>query len=336
MQPFQIPSDPLVTFSEVYTCLNARRSWSTQVSPLRYSALTLAASARPADQLADELFEVAEVLRQRAGWFGPLNSPIRFCVSAMLVRNGDDPAVFCEFVESASAQMRELKLRSGSIYETMALLILNQLQKDVSFNRLIRFRDIYQEMKRHHWWLTGTDDYPACALLTTSDETVGEISRRVELLYDGLRNLGFSRGEKLQMISHILYFNPHREFDVLARFQQIHAAFKEIGLWIHQGDWDEIAILTFLDHDVQTIATRVLEHRAEIKKLKPTPDADTSFSLACGTAFLDLVRLDDRLQVITDINVLAQVQAILAAQQAAIASSVAATTAVIAASSSSN
>ncbi|MEQ8764822.1 MAG: DUF4003 family protein [Planctomycetota bacterium] len=335
MRPFEIPSDPLQRFLDIFEALEAKRTWTMSVFPLRYSALTLATSAAPPEQLADELFAMASQLKDRAGWFGPLNSPIRFTVAAMLLRRGDDPAEFCEFVDTCSAQMRELKLRAGSIYETIALLILRDQLEDVSFNHLIRFKDLYEEMKKHHWWLTGPDDYPACALLTTTEERVREISRRVELFYDGLRNLGFSRGEKLQTISHILYFCPQQDVDVLARFEQTHKAFKKVGLWIHQGDWDEIAILCFLDHEIDQIVSKVLEHRAKIRKAKPAPDADTSFGLACGTAFLELVRLDQDLKIIQDAASLAQVQAIIAAQQAAVAAA-AASTAAIAASSASH
>ena len=56
-------------------------------------------------------------------------------------------------------------------------------------------------------------------------------------------------------------------------------------------------------------------------KLKPKPARDATFSLACSTAFLELVRSSE--QDLTDVMALVETQAIIAAEQAAAAAAAA-------------
>ncbi len=45
----------------------------------------------------------------------------------------------------------------------MAILVLRmKADKAPVSDRAVReFQEMYEEMKRHHWWLTGPDDFPA-------------------------------------------------------------------------------------------------------------------------------------------------------------------------------
>ena len=76
---------------------------------------------------------------------------------------------------------RDARLRRGGIYETMAILVLRiaRDKKPVTADVVERFRAIYEEMKRHHWWLTGPNDFPACAMLVAQGPNGQRIPVRV-------------------------------------------------------------------------------------------------------------------------------------------------------------
>lgn len=330
---FVIPEDPVARFTELYKAVTADRRWFTDVTALRFAALTLATAEGEPHQVAAELKAVADELKATAGWFGSMNSTIRFIVAAILLRNGDGAAAFTAEVERVQELFRVNGLRRGAIYEVMAILVMRQADPDGAIvqSRIARFKEIYEMMKSYHGWLTNADDYPACALLMGRDEPVEEIGVRIETFYNGLAGRKYAKGNALQMVSHILYFNPRHDEKVLERFDRLYLGFKEKGLWMNAGDYDEMAILTFIDHPPEKIIEVVTEHRRHMDALEPRPDKNMTFSLACSTAFLELVRLDEDLEVITDAKALATMQAIIAAQQAAAAaaaSSVAVTSAV--------
>ena len=107
------------------------------------------------------------------------------------------------------------------------------------------------------------------------------------------------------------------------------AGFKNAGVSIWQSDYDELAILSFLDHPPGRIVEHVLRHREVMESLKPKPDRSLTFNLASSTTFLELVRLDPDLKTVIDAKALLDMQAIINAQQAA---AIAATSSAVAAS----
>lgn len=335
MNEFTIPAQPLERFIELYDALRERKKWYESVMPLRYSALTLATVPGSAREITARIFKIADDLKARAGWFGPLNSPIRFAVAAVLHADGQSAEEFCRDVERIQQLMRNEKLRRGSAYEVLAIMILRRTSQGtrLSATDIRRFASVFRRLREDHRFLTGADDYPMCALLSATGDPVEEIGPRVEACYRALRRGGLSTGNPLQSASHILYFCPRDTDDAVAHFLALRDEFRAAKIRIFQTDYDELAALAFLDHDARTIVARVREHRIPLSRLRPKPDRNTSFSLACGTAFLDLVRRDRDFKEIHDARLLVQIQGILAAQQAAAVAAVAATSAAAAASS---
>jgi hypothetical protein len=314
-----IPADPLARFREIYQALNARRGWLESATPLQFSALSLITTPGEPDDIAAGLYALAEDLQKRTGWFGDLRSPTRFLIAANLLRAGESAEMFCAAVADASEIFREQDLRRGSAYEAIAILMLRQQDPHgrVHARQVTRFRAIYRMMKSYHWWLTGPDDYPACALLGAREERPHEIGRRVEAFYLKLKEMGLSAGDDLQTVSHILYFNPTADDEVLVRFQSLHDGFRAAGISMQRSDYDEIAILTFLDHDAAAVVGRVMEHREVMAALKPNPGRSLTFSLACGTAFLELAKLTPALESVAEARLLKQLEDIVQAQSAA-------------------
>lgn len=173
-----------------------------------------------------------------------------------------------------------------------------------------------------------------CALLAKCDTPVDEVGVRVERLYDGLREGGLAANDATQLASHLLWFSPVPDAEALRRFFALHAGFRAADIRMWSCDFDELATLALLDHDVATIVDRVVEHRAAIEAIKPKPEPVESFSLACSTTFLELVSLTRELKAIEDARGMMSVRAAIDAQQAStiVASTAAITTVVIATS----
>jgi Protein of unknown function (DUF4003) len=149
-----------------------------------------------------------------------------------------------------------------------------------------RLQRIYATMRQHHWWLTGPEDLPACALLTVHGDDPAGMPQRIEAIYRRLREGGLNAGDGLQMASHVLYLAAGNAREIAERFLRLHAGFRAADIAMWDCDRDELAILCLLDQDTaHTIAT-VIDHRARIRAELGHVGPATSFSYACGTAFL--------------------------------------------------
>ena len=328
--------DPLKRFQELYSALNADRGWFGDASSLRFAAMTAVTCPGTPSEVAASIRSMAEEIRQRSGWFGELNSTLRFIVSAILVLNGDTAGGFLDEVTRGRELFRSVNLRRGGIYETIAILILRQQndREPVTEAAVARFQDMYEEMKRHHWWLTGPDDFPACAILVGQDGSAGEIGTAVEDIYQALKAVGFSAGDPLQTAANLLYLARLDPHVAATRYSELASGFRECGVSIWQSDYDELAILTFLTHPPQRIVEHVLEYREHMAQMKPRPDRSLTFNLAASLVFLELVQLDDNLDAITDAKALMDMQSIINAQQAAAAAAASSAAASSAASAS--
>ena len=330
-----LPEDPLARFTAIYAALNAERSWRESASPLRFAALTAVTCPGEPQEVAEAIRDMAAAVKERAGWFGQLRSPLRFILSAMLVQRGDDAGAFLAEVERVRGMFRDVGLRRGGIYETMAIWVLRADAglEPVAFEAVERMRAIYEVMKAYHWWLTNPDDFPACAILVGQEGTPEAIGAAIEQIYQALHDFGGSRGNPLQTAANLLYLSRLAPTEAARRFHALADGFRAAGVAIWQSDYDELAILTFLDHPTDRIVECVLDRRRDMTALSPKPDRSLTFNLAASITFLELVQCDRELEQITDAKALLDMQAIINAQQAAACA--AATSAAIAASSAS-
>jgi hypothetical protein len=316
-----LPDRPLDRFHLLFDALVAEKRWFDDTWSIRYAASSLLTVPGDPAGIARDLRRLAEELKERAGWFGPLDSPVRFVVAAMLLQADLDTRTFCAEVERIEELFKSNGLKRGSVYTHLAVLLLmvdgRRLGKRVDEAVVRRFRALYDELKSHHRFLTGQDDYAACALLNGLDRPPQEIGARCEVFYEGLRDLGFNRGNALQSVSHALVFAPDDDQVVMRRFRALYDQFDGAGLWMNTGDYDEVAALSFLPQPAERVVSRVLEHRAVLAEKKPKPDRALSFSLACATGFLELVKDEDAHELMRNTQNVIAVQAILQAQQAA-------------------
>lgn len=330
-----LPDDPRARFREIYDALNAERRWWRQASPLRFAAMAALTCPGKPKAVATAIRRATESLRNEEGWFGRLDPCLRFIVATMLLAHGDSARGFLKEVKRVRKMFRGADLRRAGAYETITILVLrmNADQAPISEMTVQRFKAVYEEMKRHHWWLTGPDDFPACAILTGQEESPGDIGQKTEAIYKALDDQGLSKGNPLQTAANILYLAKLQPREAARRYRKLADAFRKSGVSIWQSDYDELAILTFLDHPAKRVVDHVLENREAMNALRPKPDRSLTFNLAASVTFLELVRIDRNSKVITDVKTLLDMQSIINAQQAAAAAAAASAAAAAAAAS---
>lgn len=313
--------DPLARFFELEAAFDADRGLLGDHVPLRLVAANLVLNPGDAAEIAGKVRATAEELRKLLSWMSSVVSSIQLLVAAVLLQRGDEPAAFVAEVERVHERMRKLGMRRSEIYETVAILVLRirSERAPITDEQIERLRDIYQQMKRHHWLLTGPEDYPACAFLVGQrDRTPEQIGERAHAVYEGLRkHAKLWRGDPLQTASNMLVLSPLEPDELVERFRLLAVALEQAGVRIWQGEYDEIAVLCFLARPTERIVETVTGYATQIRERLRWADRSTAFGLAANLAFVRLVGNDPELGLLADAKVLLDMQTIVAARQAA-------------------
>lgn len=317
----QPPENPLTQFCEIDAALNEKRRWYQSGTYLRYAAIAAVCCEGSPHEIARAIRDTGEQLKNLSGWFGPLNSEIRFAVAAILTLQSDDSTAFMEEVDRVRPIFRDVGLRRDAAYEMLAILVMRSgLEREPIGGRLAeRVKELYEEMKAYHWWLTSTDDIPVCAMLALRDEPIGLMAQRIEQIFQGLRAIGLSLCNELQSAANLLFLAEGRAELAVGRAGELMRRFKARGRTIRRAHYDELAILSFLLDDPNQIVERVMNHFDHVRKLKPRPDKNLAFNIAANIAFLEFMRFDDELLSISRIKLIIDIQAAIAAQRAAAA-----------------
>lgn len=313
-----LPADPLSRFLELANALTTEKAWWEDRSVLRFAALPLVTSAGNATALAKAALAAGHELGKGAGWSSDLRTSLRTVLAAFVVAGDGDPVRFRGACDRLRDRFRALSIRRGGGYETIAAAMLH-LRGCESDADVARVKAVYETMKAHHWWLTGPEDLPCSALLSVHGDAPAAMPARIESIYGRLRDSGLRSGDGLQMASHVLYLARGDAHQVADRFLRLHQGFLAHGIQMWDCDRDELAILCLLDEDTALTTATVVKHRERIRKELRHVGPTTSFSYACGTAFLTALAgkpVDERLlRDLTIANLLMATNAAMLLQQ---------------------
>lgn len=307
----------VTSYLQTFEALRRKKRWTTNIMVLRFAALGLA-SVELADPHA-QLERIASDLRDRAGWFGPLRSEVRYVVAAMLLRRGLSAAQVHPQVVRTRKALRRYRLPRTAMQTTFAalLLVLHENGGAVPARNLERMERIYQCWKQEHFWLTSRDDLPAAALHAMREESPESLTRRIEEAYAALRRARFRRGNQLQLVSHLMALDPHGVVKAVQRFERIAHSFRSERQRILVSHYDEVAILALTEDPPAKLVKRVLDTCRALRAARPKPGKELAFSLAAGLVLAEYARRLGEAGSLPALSMLRSVQAILDAQATA-------------------
>ena len=305
-------------FKAIYAAFEQERRWWRSTVPLRYAAMAAIQCEGDATQVARGIRAVNKGLKDNSPWHWSVSPLVQFPVGAILYQHGDTATQFLRELVRVRKLFRNAKLHRAFTFELLAVLIL-RLQaggKLIDQRTIHRFKAIYDEMKRHHRWLTGPDDFPACAILTGQSGTPRAISEGIEAIYGELAHQGFAKSNQLQTVANMMYLAPGSAREVAARAAAFKARFKEHKVRVYQRDWDELAMLSILGERPAPVVKRVVAIRKDLAEIRPRIEKATTFGLAVGIAFLEFATAPQQGRSVSHAKVLMNVQSLLAAQAA--------------------
>ena len=283
-------ADVLERFTALYRALSANGDWRDQPAWLRFAAHAAILSPLEPSQTAARIRTAADRLRRDARWFSDLSSPLRFVIAALLVQDGVDPAQFGEELARDHERFRVAGVRHGGCFETLAIAIMRHLARGpIPAERIVALKAMYDELKRHHWWLTGPDDLPACACLAGLGYPAAATAAAIDSHYRQLQAAGLIRGNHLLACAQLLALGDRQPEAAVARVTGLVREFARQGDSVWHEDYDAVALLSLLDQEPALIVARFEELHGGIARLVPQLFGQADFNLATDLTVLDLV-----------------------------------------------
>jgi hypothetical protein len=320
--------DPLARFLELHRLFDEGRGMLGDRVPLRLAAVTLITTPGDPTGLVARVRACDDELLDHLGWFSVVDRSVRLVLAAALVRANEAVAAFVRELEEGRARMREAGMRRGGVHEVLAMLVLRRVIGGgaIEAAHIERFRAIYEEMKRHRWFLTGPEDFTACAMLVGRRGTPEEIGEHCEAIYRRLADAPKTwGGDPLQTAANVLALVELGPDEAATRFLDVATALRSHGIEVRQAEYDEVAVLSFVPRSADRVAQTVAELREQLRAQLESLSSSSATSLAANLAFVRLLFDDEGLAALGDAKLLLDMQSVVAARAAAAAAGVAAT-----------
>jgi hypothetical protein len=297
--------DPLARFRELDAALETRRGLLADRNPQRLAAVNLVLTPGDPAAIAEAVHALQQRFAQRVS-FVKANPLMHLVLSAIMLRHGDTADGLADELTRVRPIMRSVGLRWAPAFELIAIVALRvQARGPIVKEQIERMHAIYEAMKRNHWWLTGPDDFPACALLSARPGAPDELADRAHAIYERLRqDQGMRRGDALQAVSNVLALADAEPEHLTGRFGVLVEEFRRSGQVIRFDRYDEVALLCFLPRSSASVVETVIAYDAALREHVKWYERLLAFTFAANLAFVHIVGNDLELGPLADVKAL--------------------------------
>jgi hypothetical protein len=211
----QTITERLDLFKEIYSELYSALKWKIDKRSLMLVAAMYVTNAK--EFQLNRFIDLADHIKNEVGLFSQLRSAHRYTVAATLETTTDHPKenfahfldIYQKLIKNGYSRAIYSYIAAGTLLKVESHRVEEYVQKTV---------DLYRGMKEHHPFLTNSGDYPLASILAaSSDKNKEEIILHVEEHYQALKKIGFTIGNDLQFLSHILALNEDQKTDESAQ-----------------------------------------------------------------------------------------------------------------------
>jgi hypothetical protein len=278
--------------------------------------------------------ELITYIKTKTGIFSNFR-PHAFILSVFLCSRYINPKEMFDKLYRFSENLKAGGFKSSAYLPVAGYSLLATCDEVDVHERINKAYEIYTQIKKLHPWLTSGDDYALCLLLADSSKEVSTIVEEIEICYEELRKLEFSRSNALQFLSHILSFSKESVEAKVLRCKNIYDKLSENHLKIYSSYYASLGLLTLIGENIDQAIEEVVEATNYLKGLKSYKWLGKGMNILIASSLLSMEYIEERKTHgdITDTTLSISIDALIAAQQAA---SIAGMSAAIAASSASS
>ena len=285
---------PVERFRNILGCLEFPQHSVEELYWLRFAAQAAILRPEEPEQVAKIIRRTAKILDDNTPWYETLSTAMRFAIAAILVQTHDSPCDFIRGHRHISNLFRQQELRTGGAHETLAVAIMrmNADKRRIHHQDVTRFKAIYDEMKKFHWWLTGPDDFPSAAALCHVEGAARDVVQATEAMYQYLHDEGFESGDGLQSAANLLPLLNISQADAVTKLIGLRKILKSEGNNQIAYHYDSLIPLVMLEQNPLQIMKMTLAIHKELELSSSEKFGASTFGIAADLCFLDLIRYD--------------------------------------------
>lgn len=311
---------------EGYLVLEKAFKWEHNLTK-HFAALVLTSKEIPIG--SDGIKSALEVIKSNTAWHSHFRGSYRFMLASLMVaEEGGAERIFAQILQNEDL-LKNAGFKQGT-HMPMAAYTLHKLSEDADAMQIADTAyGLYMSMKKSHPWLTGSDDYAMSLLLAKSGCDIN----RVETLYNALAKQGFTKGNDLQRLSHILALSDSPVETLVDHCLTIKRKMKENKLTLYATYYTSLGIIAHILGEDQGVLQDWMDLTHHMNKMKKYKWLGKGMNLMLASAVVSYGWLsDDTISEVSKITLGISVETLIAAQTVAI---ITASTAAVAASSSS-
>ncbi len=192
----RLTEEKCLKLTENYRVLAAGTHFEFTEMLLACAGIYLAQDAEPD---MERISECKKLLKRKAGVFSNFRGSDELLVRCKMAL-ADDPELYFERLEN---EYRQLKTFFSGEQTVLAAMILAEQSAPIA-GAAEKTKQLYQDMKEAHPWLTSENDLPFAALMAVSGKDASAVYAEAEEIYARLKGKLKADRDTLQMLSHIL------------------------------------------------------------------------------------------------------------------------------------
>jgi hypothetical protein len=224
---------------------------SAYIYPIAANALT--ASGFRADE--EKLRECKSIISKNAGLFSFLNGMVATPFAVNLSMKDDPKAAF----DRAAGFYAVIKksFGSSSYSALLAFLLPDMIGEEQLESVVARSRELFQQMKKKHPFLTGEEDSVLAAFLALSEKDNATLIDDMEACYTLLKGK-FSSQNSIQSVSHILSITGGSVREKVEHLTGLYDTLKDAGRKYNVYTLATLAAVSILDTDNEKLRDTIL------------------------------------------------------------------------------
>ncbi|MGE7913327.1 DUF4003 family protein [Lysinibacillus xylanilyticus] len=272
--------------------------------------------------------EVLQEMKEQSSWASPLRTAVRYSIAANLMEHEDTEQAVKNLLSNVSI-LKEAKFRGGN-FIFIGAQFLTEVESEKRAHAQAA-RALYEEIRKHHRFLTANDDIPYTVLLSNASDDVVLRAETMNRYYKELRTYNFNAGNELQWLSQILTFlSPQYDSKLVPNVVTIRDTLKKQGVKVKTMHYPLLGFLAILEVNSAHLQ-QIVDLYHELKGMKLLKwHREFVLFMAIQIAMYDMAKVQQSLSM----TIMSSIQLIIQAQQTAMLAAVSAAAAASSSSSS--
>jgi hypothetical protein len=206
----------------------------------------------------DRIKEIKKYIKEETGWTSHYRGNNQLIIATLLCFEEDYKSFF-KNMAAVHETMRQHGFRKSEYLPLATYTMVKNVPEDQWNCKLQRMDEFYRSMKEKHFWLTSTDDYVFAAVLATTDLDVKETMVKVEECYKSLNKEGFSKGNDLQTLSHIMALGEETAYEKCTKANSLYNKLKDEKCKLKNSGLATLGVLTLIAENENEIVKEIKE-----------------------------------------------------------------------------